>query len=98
MITWNRLSTTSTCNLGIVHGNVCPWNLLVDAETDSIQPLDLGPAAKLGWEGDQDNCCEFEYDKGRNDVKFVIMTAYDLITRKLCSSRKFNPLEEDGAS
>ena len=27
--------------------------------------------------------------------KFVIMTAYDLITRKLYSRRKFNPLEED---
>ncbi len=82
-------------HLGIVHGDVCPWNLLIDAETDSIQLFGFSLAAKLGWEGDQDNFCEFGYDKARNDVKFVIMTTYELITRKLYSRRKFNPLEED---
>lgn len=81
--------------LGIVHGDICPWNLLVDAETDNIQLFDFNCAAKLGWEGDEENRLEFRYEPDRNDVKFVIFTVYELITREFCFRREFYPHELD---
>ncbi|KAK4033095.1 hypothetical protein C8A01DRAFT_50259 [Parachaetomium inaequale] len=67
---------------GIVHGAVTAFNLLIDPATDSIQLYNFKEAAKLGWEGDEDYFF-FEYDKRRNDVKFVVLTVYDIITRQL---------------
>ncbi|KAG7285996.1 hypothetical protein NEMBOFW57_008292 [Staphylotrichum longicolle] len=81
--------------LGIVHGDSCPWNLLVDAETDNIQLFDFNCAARLGWEGDEENRLEFRYEPDRNDVKFVIFTVYELITREFCFRREFYPHELD---
>jgi len=83
--------------LGIVHGDICPWNLLIDAETDTIQLFDFNCAAKLGWEGDKDNRLEFEYEENRNDVKFVIYTVYELITREFCFREEFYPDELDAS-
>ncbi|KAJ0117578.1 Shaggy-related protein kinase theta [Diaporthe amygdali] len=71
--------------LGIVHGDVCPWNLLVDRETDALQIFDFNMASKLGWEGDPSElaACAFAYDKHRNDIKLAIFTVYEIITRDL---------------
>ncbi len=79
--------------MGIVHGDICPWNLLIDHETDSIKVFDFNGAAKLGWEGDKDHGYEFEYEENRNDVKFVIFTLYEIITREFCFREEFAPAE-----
>jgi RIO-like serine/threonine protein kinase len=68
--------------LGIVHGAITPFNLFIARETDSIQLFNFEKAAKLGCDGD-DDYFNFDYDKRRNDVKFVILTVYDMITRQL---------------
>jgi hypothetical protein len=82
--------------LGIVHGDITPWNLLVDAESDTIQLFDFNQAAKLGWEGDAENQFKFGYDKHRNDVSFVIFTAYELITHRFIRQESY--LEDLDAS
>ncbi|KAK4150628.1 kinase-like domain-containing protein [Chaetomidium leptoderma] len=83
--------------VGIVHGDICPWNLLIDGKTDNIQLFDFNCAAKLGWDGDQENRHEFQYAKDRNDIKFVIFTVYELITREFCFRREFYPHELDAS-
>ncbi len=84
--------------MGIVHGDICPWNLLIDPETDSIQLFDFSSGAKRGWEGAKGNRLEFEYEKDRNDVKFVIFTVYEIITREFVFRREFYPHELDEKS
>lgn len=59
------------------------WNLLIDPETDDLKVFDFNQGAKLGWEGDKDNHGVFGYDENRNDVKLVIFTLYETITRDL---------------
>ncbi|KAK4108087.1 hypothetical protein N656DRAFT_792802 [Canariomyces notabilis] len=83
--------------LGIVHGDICPWHLLIDAETDCIQLFDFNWAAKLGWEGDGEDGWRFRYDAERNDVKFVMFTVYELITREFCFAEEFYPHELDAS-
>ncbi|KAL2135814.1 hypothetical protein VTI74DRAFT_6743 [Chaetomium olivicolor] len=83
--------------LGIVHGDISPWNLLIDAETDSIQLFDFNFGSKLGWEGDEENGKEFEYDADRNDVKFVIFILYELIAREFSFRDEFYPHELDAS-
>lgn len=80
-----------------MHGDICPWNLLIDPETDTIQLFDFNCSAKLGWEGDEDknHNHEFAYDKDRNDVKFVIFTIYEIITREFSFRGEFEPHELD---
>lgn len=78
-------------NLGIVHGDICPFTLLINAETDSIQLVDFKNAAKLGWEGDLANGAKFEYDENRNDVKFIVFTVYEIITREFEFRSEFIP-------
>lgn len=80
-------------HLGVVHGDICPWNLAIDAETDNIQLFDFNRAAKLGWEGDKAYCFAFKYEEDRNDVKLVKFTTHELITRQFCSSPDFQPHE-----
>ena len=80
-----------------MHGDVCPWNLLIDPSTDNIQLFDFNMAAKLGWEGDEENNLEFQYDADRSDVKFVIFTTYELITREFNFRQKFYPEELDAS-
>ncbi|KAK4133731.1 hypothetical protein BT67DRAFT_442647 [Trichocladium antarcticum] len=75
--------------LVIVHGDICPWNLLIDPSTDSIQLFDFNSGAKLGREGDEENNLEFQYDADRDDVKFVIVTVYELITREFNFRQEF---------
>ncbi|OAA60358.1 Protein kinase-like domain protein [Niveomyces insectorum RCEF 264] len=83
--------------LGIVHGDICPWNLLIDADADAIQLFDFNSGAKLGWEGDEEHGLVFGYDKDRNDVKFVVYTLYEIITRAFSFRSEFYPNELDAA-
>ena len=79
--------------LGIVHGNIYPRNLAIDAKTDSIQLFNFDRAAKLGWEGDKENGYAFRYEEARNDVRFVILTMQEVITREFRSRMDFQPHE-----
>ncbi|KAL2132801.1 hypothetical protein VTI74DRAFT_3370 [Chaetomium olivicolor] len=74
--------------LGIVHGDICMWNLLIDPETDDLKVFDFNLGAKLGWEGDKENRGVFGYKEARNDVN---------IARDL-SFREENYLEDLDAS
>ncbi|KAM7190928.1 hypothetical protein V8F33_009161 [Rhypophila sp. PSN 637] len=94
------ISTVDYLNLrlGIVHGDICPWNLVIDPETDNIQVFDFNSSAKLGWDGDVGNVDlngQFVYNKDCNDVKFVIFTVYEIITREFSFRREFQPHELD---
>lgn len=90
-----RLSTNLNLRLNIVHDDICPWNLLIDAETENIRLFDFNSAAKLGQEGDRANSAEFQYDADRNDVKYVVFAVYELITREFSFRCEFYPDELD---
>jgi hypothetical protein len=81
--------------LGVVHGDICCWNLLIDPETDNLQVFDFNMAAKLGWEGDPEHNHAFRYEPDRNDVKLVIFTLYEIITRDLHFRHECYPEEQD---
>ncbi|KAL2140542.1 hypothetical protein VTI28DRAFT_3660 [Corynascus sepedonium] len=83
--------------LGIVHGDICMWNLLIDQETDDLKVFDFNLGAKLGWEGDKDNRDVFGYEEARNDVNLAIFALYEIITRDL-SFREENYPEDLDAS
>lgn len=76
------ISTIDYLNLtlGIVHGDITPYNLLVDASTDNLLIFDFNLACRLGWEAGDDDTSD-SYDPARNDVKFTAFTLYEIITR-----------------
>ncbi|KAJ8128618.1 hypothetical protein O1611_g5016 [Lasiodiplodia mahajangana] len=57
---------------GIAHQDVAARNLLVSPKTDAIMLFDFNYSGRIGGIG---------YDKDRNDVKGVIFTLYEIITR-----------------
>lgn len=61
-------------NLGIAHQDVAPRNLLIDASTDSIMIFDFNFSVRIG---------EVGYDEDRNDIKGLIFTMYEIITRDI---------------
>ncbi len=71
--------------------------MLIDSSTDNIQLFDFNSGAKLGWEGDKENNFEFQYEEDRNDVKFVIFTVHQLITREFNFRQEFYPDELDAS-
>ncbi|KAI1775487.1 kinase-like domain-containing protein [Hypoxylon cercidicola] len=74
---------------GIAHQDIAPRNLLVDESTDSIMLFDFNFAARI------DNPSPNEgqsYSEDRNDVKGVLFTVYEIITRDDSLRRK--PHEE----
>lgn len=83
--------------LGIVHGDICGRNLLINKETDTVQIFDFNLAAKLGWEGDSSEHGNhaFAYDEHRNDVKCAVFTLYEIITRDLHLREEYYPHELD---
>ncbi|KAH8895785.1 hypothetical protein GQ53DRAFT_33051 [Thozetella sp. PMI_491] len=83
--------------LGIVHGDIVTYNLLIDAETDNIQIFDFNMASKLGWEGDTENGGAFVYEADRNDVKWTIFTLYEIITRDMHFREENYPHELDAS-
>jgi len=86
-------------SLGIVHGDICPWNLLIDPETDDLKVFDFNMGAKLGWEGHDDGGAPdrdaFIYDEARNDVKLAVFTLYEIITRDMSFREENEPEELD---
>lgn len=58
--------------LGIMHQDIAPRNLLVDPETDNLLLFDFDRAARIG----QPSCFP-----ERNDVKGVVFTLYEIISR-----------------
>lgn len=83
--------------LGIVHGDICPWNLLINPDTDNLQIFDFNMAARLGWEGDtsEGGHGAFAFDEHRNDVKLAVFTLYEVITRDLHFREEYYPHELD---
>lgn len=69
--------------LGVIHGDVCLHNLLVDPESGELRLFDFNLASKLGWEGDAQHRRAFAYEPARNDVKSAIFTLYEAITRDM---------------
>ncbi|OIW22801.1 hypothetical protein CONLIGDRAFT_586688 [Coniochaeta ligniaria NRRL 30616] len=57
---------------GIVHQDIAPRNLLVDDETDTLMLFDFNYSARIGTQA---------YSEHRNDVKGVMFTIYEIITR-----------------
>ena len=81
----------------MVHGDICCWNLLIDPETDNLRVFDFNMAAKLGWEGDPQYNHVFRYERDRNDIKLVIFTLYEIITRDLHFRDECYPEEQDSS-
>lgn len=69
--------------LGIVHGDICPHNLLIDPEIDELKIFDFNLGSKLGWDGDAMNNSVYGYEADRNDVKMAVFTIYEIITRDM---------------
>lgn len=67
-----------TYNYGIQHQDIAPRNLLVDEATDKIMLFDFNFAARIGAPARSRATPFFE---DRNDVKGVIFTLYEIITR-----------------
>lgn len=65
--------------LGIAHGDITPYNLLIDATTDGLVIFDFNLASRLGWECEDPR--RQNYDPDRDDVKFAAFTLYEIITR-----------------
>ncbi|KAJ4313930.1 hypothetical protein N0V84_009172 [Fusarium piperis] len=65
---------------GISHQDVAPRNLVVDAATDSLMLFDFNFAARINHHSAEKGEGEW-YDENRNDVKGVIFTTYEIITR-----------------
>ncbi|KAH7162043.1 hypothetical protein B0J13DRAFT_430467 [Dactylonectria estremocensis] len=59
-------------NLGIAHQDVAPRNIVIDETTDSLRILDFNFSSRIGHRG---------YSHARNDIKGVIFTMYEIITR-----------------
>ncbi|KAI8677495.1 EKC/KEOPS complex subunit BUD32 [Fusarium sp. Ph1] len=64
----------------ISHQDVAPRNIVVDEPTDSIMLLDFNFAARIDHPSAEDGEGEW-HDVNRNDVKGVIFTIYEIITR-----------------
>ncbi|KAI1389142.1 kinase-like domain-containing protein [Hypoxylon trugodes] len=74
---------------GISHQDIAPRNLLVDESTDSIMLCDFNYAARMKRPTQDES---ESYIKERNDVKGVVFTAYEIITRD--DSLRMKPHEE----
>ncbi|OAQ71438.1 protein kinase-like protein [Pochonia chlamydosporia 170] len=75
-IEWLRQLTCVVDDLnlkyGIVHQDISARNLLINPETDAIMLFDFNYSGQIGGIG---------YSKHRDDVKGVIFTLYEIITR-----------------
>lgn len=59
-------------HLGVAHQDVAPRNILIEESTDTLMLFDFDFAARIGLQG---------YSEPRNDVKGVVFTLYEIITR-----------------
>lgn len=81
--------------LGIAHGDITPYNLLIDPITDDLIIFDFNLANRLGWESE--NHRKQSYEPARNDVKFAAFTLYEIITRDTHLRDENYPHELDAA-
>lgn len=77
------LCTVDDLNLtyGIQHQDIAPRNLLVDEETDKLLLFDFNFAARIGYPYQEED--HEQYSVHRDDVKGVIFTIYEIITRDM---------------
>ncbi|KAI3396789.1 hypothetical protein diail_11689 [Diaporthe ilicicola] len=89
------LSTIDYLNLtlGIVHGDITPYNLLIDTTTDNLLIFDFNLAYRLG----ADNISSESYNPACNDVKFAAFTLYEIITRDTHLRDENHPSELDAS-
>lgn len=64
---------------GIQHQDIAPRNLLVDEEADDLLVFDFNFAARIGYPIQRENHTQYSADL--DDVKGVIFTLYEIITR-----------------
>ncbi|KAL1871927.1 hypothetical protein Daus18300_004563 [Diaporthe australafricana] len=81
--------------LGIIHGDITPYNLLIDPTTDDLLIFDFNLACRMGWEADDDS--SESYDPARNDVKFAAFTLFEIITRDTHLRDENEPHELDAS-
>ncbi len=68
---------------GVAHQDMAPRNLLLDESSDNVMLFDFNFSARIGGE---------HYWEDRNDVKGLVFTMYELITRDI--SFRSQPFEE----
>lgn len=68
------IDVVDTLNLqfGVAHQDVAPRNILINQTTDTLMLFDFNFAARIGRSG---------YSEARNDVKGVVFTLFEIITR-----------------
>lgn len=59
-------------SLGIAHQDIAPRNMVVNEETDCLMLFDFNFSVRIGRAG---------YSEARNDVKGVLFSMYEIITR-----------------
>jgi hypothetical protein len=72
----------------VVHGDIGPGNLLIDPETDNLLVFDFNWSERLSHP---------DYEVDRNDVKYVTLTLYEIITRDLHFREENYPEELDSS-
>jgi serine/threonine protein kinase len=65
---------------GMAHQDVAPRNLLINPNTDALMLLDFNSCARIGYDGFVGGT-GLEYREEKNDIKGVIFTLYEIITR-----------------
>ncbi|KAK7706661.1 hypothetical protein SLS64_007492 [Diaporthe eres] len=66
---------------GIQHQDIAPRNLLVDEEVDRLLLFDFNFAARIGYPYQEED--HEQYSVHRDDVKGVLFTIYEIITRDM---------------
>lgn len=66
---------------GIQHQDIAPRNLLVDEEADKLLLFDFNFAARIGYLYQEED--HEQYSEDRDDVKGVLFTIYEIITRDM---------------
>lgn len=66
--------------LGIVHQDIAPDNLHLDASTDRLKIADFGFSASIGSKGYEQNFHLFRDRGTRDDVKGVVFSVYEIVT------------------
>lgn len=66
---------------GIQHQDIAPRNLLVDEEADKLLLFDFNFAARIGYPCQEED--HEQYSEDRDDIKGVIFTIYEIITRDM---------------
>lgn len=81
---------------GIAHQNLAPRNLVIDPATDNLVLFDFGTAARIGYGARGERHMEaLSYVENRNDVKGVVLTVHEIITRDpLYKGSRLHDLDE----